>query len=71
MWSQETKWDPTVHQKDMEKSFFRYETKVIKKIMKPDQIQEFEEFDGILHYQGRIEKETQLKTQEAVNSWIL
>ena len=32
--------------------------------MKSDQKQEFEEFDGILYYQGRIVQENQLKTQD-------
>ena len=32
--------------------------------MKPDQIKEFEEIDGILFYQGRIAPENQLKIQD-------
>ena len=32
--------------------------------MQPDQIQEFEEFNGILHYQGWIAQDNQLKTQD-------
>ena len=32
--------------------------------MKPEQVQEFEEIDGILYYQGRISQENQLKTQD-------
>ena len=32
--------------------------------MKPDQIQEYDEIDGILFYQGRIAPENQLKTQD-------
>ena len=58
------KWDPTVLEENVEKSLFRYEIRVIKKSMKPDQVQEFEEIDGILYYQGRITQENQLKTQD-------
>ena len=57
------KWDPTVLEEDAERSLFRYKTKVIKKTMKPELVQEFEEIDGILYYQGRIAQENQLKTQ--------
>ena len=32
--------------------------------MKTEQIQEFEEIDGILFYQGRIAAENQLRTQD-------
>ena len=32
--------------------------------MKPDQIQEFDELDGILYYQGRIAQENQLRSQD-------
>ena len=32
--------------------------------MKPDQVQELEEVDGVLHYQGRIAQENQFKTQD-------
>ena len=40
---------------------FRYQTRVIEKSLKPDQMQEFEEIDGILYYnQGRIAQENQL-----------
>ena len=49
-------WDPTVF-KDAEKSFFRYETRVIKESIKPDQEQELEEIDGVLFYQERITPE--------------
>ena len=58
------KWDPTVLEEDAERSLFRYKTKVIKKTMKPELVQEFEEIDGILYYQGRISLENQLKTQD-------
>ena len=59
-----------------EKYFFRYKTQVIKKCMKIEQIQEFEEVDGILFYQGRIAQENQLKTQDLdganfLTSWKL
>ena len=47
-----------------EKYLFRYETQVIKKFMKDEQIQEFEEIDNILFYQGRIAPENQLRTQD-------
>ena len=36
-------WNPTESEKEVEKSLFRYETRVIKGCMKPDQIQEYEE----------------------------
>ena len=54
------KWDPTVFEEGGERSLFRYETKVIKKTMKPEQVQKFEEID----YQGIIAQENQLKTQD-------
>ena len=43
---------------------FRYETQVIKRCVKTEQIQEFEEIDSIFFYQGRIAQENQLKTQD-------
>ena len=46
--ARDMKWDPTVLKENAEKSFFGYETRVIKESMKPDQLQEFEEIDGIL-----------------------
>ena len=58
------KWDPTVLEENFEKSLFRYETKVIKKNMKPELVQEFEEIDEILYYQGRIAQEHKLKPQD-------
>ena len=58
------KWDPTVLKEDAARSLFRYKTKVIKKTMKPKLVQEFEEMDEILYYQGRIAQENQLKTQD-------
>ena len=58
------KWDPTVLEENFEKSLFRYETRVIKESMMPDQLQEFEEIDVILYYRGRIAQENQLKTQD-------
>ena len=48
----------------MRRNLFRYETQVIKKCMKDEQIQEFEEIDNILFYQGRIVPENQLRTQD-------
>ena len=60
------KWDPAVLEENAEKSLFRYETRVIKGSMKPEQVQEFEEIDGILYNQGRIAQENQLKTQDLV-----
>ena len=50
-------WNPTANEKEVDKSLFRYKTKVIKGCMKPDQIQEYDEIDGILFYQGRIAHE--------------
>ena len=41
------KWDPTVLKEDAEKSLFRFKTKVIKKTMKPELVEEIEEIDGI------------------------
>ena len=58
------KWDPTVLKENAEISLFRYKTKVIKKTMQPKLVQEFEEMDEILYYQGRIAQENQLKTQD-------
>ena len=58
------KWDPTVLEQNVEKSLFKYETRVIKESMKPDQVQEFEEVDSVLYYQGRIAQENQLKTHD-------
>ena len=58
------KWDPTVLKENGEKSLFRYEARVIKGSMKLEQVQEFEEIDEILYYQGRIAQENQLKTQD-------
>ena len=60
----ETGWEVRTNESNAEKYLFRYETQVIKKSMKIDQIQEFEELDGILFYQGRIAQENQLKTQD-------
>ena len=60
------RWDPTVLEENAEKYLFRYETRVIKGSMKPEQVQEFEEIDGILYNQGRIAQENQLKTQDLV-----
>ena len=57
------KWDPTVLKEDAARSLFRYKTKVIKKTMKPELVQEFE-IDKILYYQGRIAQENQLKPQD-------
>ena len=48
---------------------FRYETRVIKESMKPDQLQEFEEMGDILYYQGRVAQENRLKTQDLGDSW--
>ena len=45
--ARDNKWDPTVIEQNAEKSLFRYETRVIKDSMKPDQVQEFEEVDGV------------------------
>ena len=36
-------WNPTESEKEVEKSLFRYKTRVFKGCMKPDQIQEYEE----------------------------
>ena len=58
------KWDPTELEKNVEKSLFKYATRVIKESMKPDQVQDFEEVDSVLYYQGRIAQENQLKTQD-------
>ena len=57
-------WNPTESEKEAEKSMFRYESRVIKGCMKSEQIQEYEEGEGILYYQGRIALENQLKTQD-------
>ena len=57
-------WNPTESEKEVEKSLFRYETRVIKACMKPEQIQEYEEIEGILFYQGRIDPENQLRIQD-------
>ena len=45
-----TKWEPRTDELNAEKYLFRYETQVIKKCMKTEQIQEFEEVDDILFY---------------------
>ena len=58
-----TRWGVRTNESDAEKYLFRYETQVIKKSVKNEYIQEFEEIDGILMYQGRISQENQLKTQ--------
>ena len=50
----------------MRRNLFRYETQVIKKCMKDEQIQEFEEIDNILFYKGKIAPENQLRTQDLV-----
>ena len=57
-------WNHTESEKEAEKSLFWYETMVIKGCMKPEQIQEYEEIEGILFYQGRIAPENQLRTQD-------
>ena len=46
--ARDNKWDSTVLKQNAEKSLFRYEAIVIKESMKPDQVQEFEEVDGVL-----------------------
>ena len=38
--ARDMKWDPTVLEESAEKSLFRYETRVIKGCMKPEQVQE-------------------------------
>ena len=60
----DTPWNPTESEKEGEKSLFRYETRIIKGFMKPEQIQEYEEIEGILFYQGRIDPENQLRIQD-------
>ena len=55
------KWDPTVLKEKVERSLFRHETKVIKKTMKPELVQKFEEINKILYYQEIIAQENQLK----------
>ena len=60
----ETGWEVRTNESNAEKYLFRYETQVIKKCMKIEQIQKFEEVDGILFYQGRKAQENQLKTQD-------
>ena len=57
-------WTPTENEKEGEKSLFRYETRVIKECLKHEQIQEYEETEDILFYQGRINPENQLRTQD-------
>ena len=57
-------WNPRESEKEAEKSLFRYKTRVIKACMKPEQIQEYEEIEGILFYQGRIDPENQLRIQD-------
>ena len=57
-------WNPTENEKEVEKSLFRYKTRVIKECLKPEQRQEYEEAEGILFYQGRINPENQLRTQD-------
>ena len=59
-----TKWEFRTDELNAEKYLFRYETQVIKKCMKTKQMQEFEEIDNILLYQGRIAPENQLRTQD-------
>ena len=59
-----TRWGVRTNESDAEKYLFRYETQVIKKSVKNEYIQEFEEIDGILMYQGRIAQENQVKTQD-------
>ena len=59
-----TRWEIRTNELDAEKYLFRYKTQVIKKSVKREYIQEFEEIDGILMYQGRIAQENQLKTQD-------
>ena len=57
-------WNPTDSEKEAETYMFRNETKFIKESLKSEQIQEYEEVEGILYYQGRIAPENQLKTQD-------
>ena len=46
-------WKPTENEKEAENALFKYETKVIKDCLKIEQIQEYEEIEGVLFYQGR------------------
>ena len=46
----ETGWEVRTNESNAEKYLIRYETQVIKKCMKIEQIQEFEEVDGILFF---------------------
>ena len=55
---------PTENEKEVENALFKYATRVIKECLKPEQRQEYEEVEGILFYQGRINPENQLKTQD-------
>ena len=57
-------WNPTENEKEVEKSLFRYKTRVIMECLKLERIQEYEEAEGILFYQGRINPENQLRTQD-------
>ena len=45
----ETEWNPTVRKEEPERPLFKFETKVIKKIMKPELLQELNEIDRILY----------------------
>ena len=57
-------WNPTESEKEVEKSLFRYETRVIKECLKTEQILKYEETEGILFYQGMVNSENQLRTQD-------
>ena len=57
-------WELRTNEQDAEKYLFRYEIQNIKRCMKIEHIQEFEETEGILFYQGRIASVNQLRTQD-------
>ena len=59
-----TVWDPRTNEDAGESYFFRYETQVIKKTIKPKLLEMFQEDQGILYDHGRLSAEFQFKTQD-------
>ena len=51
-------------EKDAENVLMRYETQVIKVTLKPDKLNQFKEFDGVLYYQSRITEENLFTTHD-------
>ena len=53
-----------VTDQEAEMMLFRYETKIVKKTLKPEKIKQFTEEDGILYHQGRLSAENPFRSED-------